>query len=184
MRWEALFADLEGQLAAEDLAALDADVAERADYELGRLHLSDRLRGAVGGRLVVGVSGAGAVEGTLAEVGADWLLLRDAAGREAIVATGAISTVAGLTARSADPDSSGRPVVRIGLRNALRGLARDRSTVRMTQRDSGTVTGTIDTVGADFVEVAEHLPGEPRRAGRVRAVRAVALGALAVVRPA
>jgi hypothetical protein len=48
--------------------------------------------------------------------------------------------------------------------------------------DGGAVTGTVDRVGADFVEVAEHGPGEPRRQREVSGVRAVAFAAIAVVR--
>jgi hypothetical protein len=60
-------------------------------------------------------------------------------------------------------------------------MARDRSAVSVITDDGAGLTGTIDRVGADFVEVAEHPLGEPRRAGAVRAVHTVALDAVAVV---
>ena len=49
-------------------------------------------------------------------------------------------------------------------------------------RDGGLVTGTIDRVGVDFLEVAEHPMGEPRRARAVQSARAVRLSAIALVR--
>jgi hypothetical protein len=184
MRWEALFADLEGQLDAKEVAELDVDVAERTQYELGRLRLADRLCGAAGRRLVVTVAGVGTVEGDLAEVGSDWLLVREQAGRDAVIPVAAVGSVGGLSGRTSDPEHVRGTVARLGLRRALRGLARDRGAVIVALRDGGAVTGTIDTVGADFIEVAEHPPGELRRASRVRSVRAIALGAIGAVRSA
>jgi hypothetical protein len=71
--------------------------------------------------------------------------------------------------------------VEFGLRLVLRAMARDRSAITLTTDDGVVLTGTIDRVGADFVELAEHAAGEPRRAAAVRAVHAVALVAVAVV---
>jgi len=73
---------------------------------------------------------------------------------------------------------------RLGLGYALRVIARDRSPVTLVLRDGTVVGGTLDRVGADFVDLAEHPVGEPRRAGNVRGVRMISLGALAVVRAA
>jgi hypothetical protein len=69
------------------------------------------------------------------------------------------------------------------MRSALRGIARDRSVVRidLTGTD-GALDGTIDRVGADFVDVAEHPPGEPRRRGNVRSSVLVPTAAIAAVR--
>jgi hypothetical protein len=64
----------------------------------------------------------------------------------------------------------------------LRGVARDRSPVRLHLRDGGTVEATIDRVGADFVEAATHAPGEPRRRPDVREVELVPLAAVVAVR--
>jgi hypothetical protein len=44
------------------------------------------------------------------------------------------------------------------------------------------VSGTLDRVGADVVEVSEHGPGEARRRGEVGSVRTVPFSALALVR--
>jgi hypothetical protein len=44
------------------------------------------------------------------------------------------------------------------------------------------VTGTLDRVGADYAEMAEHPADEPRRRDAVQGVRAVVIGAVAVVR--
>jgi hypothetical protein len=48
--------------------------------------------------------------------------------------------------------------------------------------DGTTATGTIDRVGADFVELSEHRVGEFRRARDVLAVRTVPFEAIGLVR--
>ncbi|HZE48427.1 MAG TPA: hypothetical protein VE074_02630, partial [Jatrophihabitantaceae bacterium] len=59
---------------------------------------------------------------------------------------------------------------------------RDRSAVRIGDRSGVTIDGTIDRLGADFIEVAEHAAGESRRPADVRDVLVIPLAALAVVR--
>jgi hypothetical protein len=115
-------------------------------------------------------------------VGSQWLLLDEQPGAEVVVPLGALVSVSGLVRASAAPGSEGAVVRRLGLAHALRAIARDRSTVALTTIDGGQVTGTLDRVGADFVEVAEHALGEARRAGDVRGVRAVPHAAIGLVR--
>jgi len=182
MRWEALFADLEGQLEAAQATELAAEVGDRSRAEVGRLRLTDRLRGAVGQPLVVRVAGGAVVNGRLATTGPDWLLLMEGTGRAAVVPTSAVTSVTGLGAFAAEPGSEGHVAARLDLRFALRGLARDRAGVTVVLIDGTAMVGTLDRVGSDYVELAEHSPGEPRRAAGVRAVRTVPLSAVAVLR--
>jgi hypothetical protein len=185
MRWDDLFGDLEAQLDAAEAASVDAEVADRARRESALLTLAGRLGGSLGGRIGVEVVGAGRVEGRLLEVSDQWLLLADDApvvAAEVLVVRSAVQSVAGLASTSDRTSApAGGQRVRLGLGVALRAIARDRSPVDVRLTGGGTVQGTLERVGADFVELTEHPAGEvrPRRAG---AVRTVPFAALALVR--
>ena len=47
MRWDALFDDLETQMAASERLDLDAEIAERTRSESAAVELADRLRGSL-----------------------------------------------------------------------------------------------------------------------------------------
>ena len=183
MRWQQLFADLEARFEAEQEAAERAETSSRARHELGSLRFVDRLGGAVGSPVALLCRGAGQVSGTLTEVGSDWLLLDDS-GREVLVATAAVRAVTGLGRRTAAAEDPGSVAARLDLRRALRGLARDRAPVHVVLDEGTTLHGTIDRVGADYVELAEHPVGLHRRAEAVQGVRTVLIDAVAVVRTA
>jgi len=182
MRWDDLFRDLEAQLAAAGAAELDAEVADRARREAALLGLVDRARAAVGHPVVIRVLGAGPVDGVLADVGSQWLLVTEPGGREVLVPVTAVASLAGLRAWSGVPGSGGQVFARLGLGAALRGIARDRLPVQACLTDGSVLTGTVDRVGADFLEVTEHGAGEARRPGEVSGVRTVPFTALALVR--
>jgi hypothetical protein len=118
----------------------------------------------------------------LTDVGVDWLLLEDEAGRELLVSGSALLAVRGLGQVTAAPEPPSAVRDRLDLRWAIRALTRDRAAVQLVLVDGGMVVGTIDRVGADFAEVAEHAADEPRRQKAVRDVQAVAIDAVAVVR--
>jgi hypothetical protein len=182
MRWQHLFADLSAQFEEEEAAAERMESASRVRSETGALRLADRLGGSFGQPVVLGSRGAGRISGTLVDAGVDWLLLEDERGTEHLVASAAVTTVTGLGRRTAAPADGAAPRVRLDLRRALKGLARDRSAVQLVLDDGEVLTGTIDRVGADYLELAEHGADEPRRAEAVRGVRAVVLTAVAVAR--
>jgi hypothetical protein len=182
LRWDELFDDLEAQLAAARAEELASEVADRTRREVARLRLVDRLRPAVDHPVTVALPGQLSISGRLLQVGSDWLLVAEDREREALVMIGAVLGVSGLGTLSAEPGSEGRVVARLGAAHALRGIARDRAPVAAALVDGSCVFGTIDRVGADFVEIAEHAPGEPRRRGDVRAVRTVPMAAVAAVR--
>ncbi len=182
MRWQQLFEDLQAQFEADEAAAAWAESASRARAEVGAVHLAERLAGALGAPLALTVRGAGRVAGVLVDRGPDWLLLEDDQGRDVLVALPAVRTVAGLGRRTAVPEPADGVRARLDLRRALRGLARDRSAVHVVLDDGATVTGTLDRVGADYVELAEHPLDAFRRSEAVQGVRAVVIGVVAVVR--
>lgn len=183
VRWERLFADLEAQLDTADAAELAAEVSDRARRETARTRLLDRGRLALGSTLTVGIGAAGVLDGALRAVGADWLLLV-VNGADCLVPAHAVEWVVGLPRLALEPDSIGAVEARLTLAHSLRGIARNRAAVTVVVRSGATVTATIDRVGADYVDVAEHPPHEPRRATDVTRARTIAFAAIAAVRSA
>lgn len=181
MRWDELFRDLEAQLHAAERAELADEVADRTRREIAALTLLDRARAAAGQPVHLQLAGAGAMSGRLLEVGSEWLLVRDAAGRDVLVTWVAVITITGLGVGSAAPGEGGEVFRRLRLGAALRAVARDRAPVALALVDASVLTGTLDRVGRDFVEMSEHPAGEPRRPGQVNAVRAVAFTGIATV---
>ncbi len=182
MRWQQLFADLQAEFDAAESAADRAEDGSRRRAELGAVRRSERLAGSVGRPLALRCHGAGDVAGTLTDVGPDWLLLTDDRRRDVLVAAAAVRSVTGLARRTGPPEAEGAVRARLDLRRAVRGLARDRSVVQAVLDDGSVHVGTVDGVGADYVELAEHAADQPRRAAAVRGVAALTLSAIAVVR--
>jgi hypothetical protein len=181
MRWDELFADLEAQLDDAATSELAAEVVDRTRREIAGLSLVDRARAAVGHPVRVQLLGPAAVSGVLLDVGAQWMLLRDDAGRDVLMPWTAVVSVVGLGLASVAPAEGGQVFRRLGLTTALRAIARDRSAVSIGLVDGSVVAGTLDRVGLDFVEISEHPIGEPRRPGQVRGVRTVAHSGLATI---
>lgn len=181
VRWSDLFLDLEAQFAAGEAAALAAEVSDRTRRELALIRLVDRLRAAVGSEVTARVASLGGVTGRLEAVGPDWLLLVDGAGRENLLPAAHVVAVNGVGPDADTPDSEGVLAARLDLRYVLRGLARSRSPVGVSLVDGQTVTGTIDRVGADFVELARH-EGEARRRTAVSGSVVLPLAGVVAVR--
>jgi len=179
MRWERLFDDLEAQLAAGERRDLDAEVADRTRRERALLGLHERLTAAVDGDpLSVRVAGAGVVVGRVTEVGADWLLLEERPDLPALVPFTAIRTVTGLRGAA----RTGSVAKGFALGAALRAISRDRAVVEIVDVDGTSLTGTIDAVGQDAFDVAEHAVDVPRRPEHIIATRTMPWAALALLR--
>lgn len=181
-RWDGLFADLAAQAEALEAAERAAEVEERVRIELAATGLRDRLRTAVGQRLRLRCAGGLRLTGAVVRLGAGWLLVDEGGGRECLVLEAALVGVTGLGRVAAPPDSATVVESRLGITHALRGIARDRSGVRVHLVDGTALAGTVDRAGQDFADVALHPPAEPRRAGVVRDVVAVPFVAIAAVR--
>ncbi|HET7310783.1 MAG TPA: hypothetical protein VFJ17_05605 [Mycobacteriales bacterium] len=182
MRWARLFDDLDAQVEAAERAERSAESADLRRLELSRLALSERLAAAEGVQVTVTVEGADPLTGAISRVGAEWLLLQEAAGGETLVSAPAVVAVTGLPVASIP--STDEVDRRLGIGVVLRQLARDRAPVAVATRSGAVFTGTIDRVGVDHVDLAEHAADRPRRASDVLRVRTIATAAISFVRPA
>ena len=195
MRWDNLFDDLEGQLENE-LNAEDLELrAEEERLRLGRLALRQRLTGVLAGPAASPVLRVVLVDGQTLSVrpttfGRDWLaadLLEAGAGTpQCILPFGAIAAVVLHTDQVAPSlakvaDEPARMVDRIGLPFVLRDLCRRRKSLQI-RTGVGQVTGTIDRVGRDHIDVAVHAAGTLRRASEVQQLRIVPIPQIQLVR--
>lgn len=186
MRWDHLFDDLSAQLEHE-LSAERGDLEhEEERLRLGRLPLRERLvalRRSASAEQVVALQ---LVTGEhlrvrLVTVGRDWFAGSvDAAPRPTQIAV-PFSAVDALLLTPAQATGSLVPVAesselgaRLGLSFLLRDLARRRAAVSV-RTTLGECTGTIDRVGRDHVDLAEHDRDEPRRASAIERVRVIPL---------
>lgn len=192
MRWDELFADLEGRLEHELDIEQQELAAEEERLRLGRIALRDRIiamgRGDASVALTLADGETLAVR--VGSAGRDWIAGEIAVGavRHAVIVP--LAAIVGVTPErdqlerglrpspdGALPDISGR----LGLAFVLRDLCRRRAGVELSMR-VGTVTGTIDRVARDHLDLAEHEPGVPRRDSAVRRIRLVPFDAIVRVR--
>ncbi len=177
MRWDALFADLEARWDAEGRAERDAEVADRTRREHASIELLTRLAGHQG-EVRVRVAAGVFLEGLVLDVGKDWVLLEiPLRRRQALIPMSAVRAIEGLGRRSV----SARTARRFGWGYAVRALARDRAVVQITDLDGTVVTGTIDIVGADYLELAAHPVDEARRSAAVRTTVVIPSVAVALI---
>ena len=181
MRWERLFEDLEAQLDAAVEAELAGEVAERTRHERAHVTLADRLVAWVGEMVTLDLLGGAVVAGRLEQAAQQWVVVMHGP-LPALVPMTAVVTVGGL-GRAASAGDRTAVLRRLSFPAALRAVARDRSPVRIELVDGRVLTGTVDAVGSDHLDLAEHPLDELRRPSAVRQVRAVALAAVAVVHP-
>ena len=182
MRWDALFEDMEAQLAARQRLELEAEIAERALVDSAGVQLADRLRGSLGLSIRVHLSSGRAFEGVLTHAGSEALVL-DEPQHQVLIPYAAAAHYGGLSRVAVSEPSIVRR--RLGLGSALRGLARNRARVTIFashgRADAG-LHGIIDTVGRDFLDLAVTRDGGERPPANARQVIAIPFGALAGIR--
>lgn len=185
MRWDELFADLEGQL-EHGLGAEEREAQlEEERLRVGRATLRDRIA-AIGAeplrfRLIDGAQ----LEVVPRTVGRDWIS-GDLVGSAAQVVLPLQAVLALLPTpdqvdRSLLPVSLGTVTDRIGLAFVLRDLARRRRTLQLTT-SGGVLSGTIDRVGKDHLDLAVHPADGWRRASSVARIEVLALTQVLLVR--
>jgi hypothetical protein len=207
MRWDNLFDDLEGQLERE-MSAEETDVhAEEERLRLARLSLRERvmaLRRSAGGNNPLRVTLInGQNVGLLpAAFGRDWFSadIVDDSSRSARCLV-PLAAIAGITisleqipvsldresprdtapgARVPRHDDADSLSARLGLPFVLRDLCRRRAAVEVATV-VGRHHGTIDRVGRDHFDLAEHERGVPRRSEAVSGYRILPIAHIAIV---
>ena len=187
MRWDELFADLEGQL-EHGLGDQEREAAlEEERLRVGRASLRDRIAAiaAASDPLHVRLVDGGAIELVPRTVGRDWVS-GDLAGTGAqavlpLAAVDALLPTADQLRRSLEAVSLGAVTDRIGFAFVLRDLARRRRTLQLTT-PGGVRAGTIDRVGRDHLDLAVHPADGWRRASAVARIEVVALSRILLVR--
>ena len=146
-----LFEDLEQQAAGLQLVERDLEVAELTVAEYSRITLAERLHASLDRGLNVRLVGGRHLSGRLARVGADWVLLVEAA-NEWIVRTAGVVAITGLSSRS-DNEETWSVIDRLSLQALLRRLSTDSAACLVHLVDDQQLHGRIGRVGKDFVEV-------------------------------
>ena len=145
MRWDRLFADLEGQAADLELEERDALVTELRDGAWAETSWRDLA----GGHVVLEVIGLGRVEGEARLV--NEVVIHLVSERvDHVVAGSAVLEVVASERRASAPTSV---TSRLGWGHVLRAARDDGDWAHLTRTDGASVDGRIDVVGRDFVTV-------------------------------
>jgi hypothetical protein len=163
VRWDRLFADLEGQAADLELEERDALVGELRDGEWAATSWRDLL----GGHVALQVAGLGRVEGEARLVNEQVVHLVSARTEHVVAVAAVLEVIAGERRAPASTAVTSR----LGWGHLLRAARADGDRTVLTRTDGSSVDGTVDVVGRDFVAVATG-------AGRTRTVPFAVLAAL------
>jgi hypothetical protein len=175
-----VFDELEAEFEAGLRREAEQESLAAVRGEVGATVLWEQLARRVGTEATV-FAGTRAFRGSVVASYPEFLVLRATDGTEHLIRYGP----AGSVALPAEP-STLRPAPvaaarRYQLALALRELARRREPVRVELVDGSSCDGTIESVGSDYLEVAEHDLGEARRRAAVRARRCVGFPAVVAV---
>lgn len=175
-----VFDELEAEFDAGLRREAEQEAVAAVRAELGSTVLWEQLARRIGSDAVV-LAGARTFRGATVASYPEFLVLRADDGTEHLIRYGPAVSVA----LPAEPPTL-RPTPNPAARRhqfalALRELARRREPVRVELADGTSCDGTIEAVGSDYLEVAEHDLGEARRRLAVRARRFVGFAAVVAV---
>ena len=151
-----MLADADSAAAAEQVLERDAEVADRIHVTWGRITLADRLAAADGSQVRIHVRAGGEplwVAGSVADAGRDWCKIATSSG-PIYVNVEQIISVAGLSGAAADPEQRSAISAARGFTQILRPLCRGGISVMAVTTDGRHLTGHIDRVGADHLDLA------------------------------
>jgi hypothetical protein len=175
-----MFDELEAEFEAGLRREAEQEAVAAVRAEVGATVLWEQLARRIGIE-VVALAGDRVFRGIAVASYPEFLVLRPAGGAEHLIRYGPAVSIA------LPPEPPGlRPTAAATARRhrfafALRELSRRREPVRVELADGARVDGTIEAVGSDYLEVAEHDSGEPRRRAAVRARRFVGFTAVVAV---
>lgn len=194
VQWDHLFEDLADQFAAEREEAEQRAAIDDERLRIARLTVRDRLAALATGlrpgeHIGLQLHTDERVDIVPVEFGADWF------GAELAGIGGSYGAclvpIAGVAALLLTPDQVERSLIpqparssvteRLSIHIALRDLAR-RRTVCELLTPAGAITGTIDRVARDHLDIAVHDPETVRRNRSVRVTRIVPLRDIMLVR--
>jgi hypothetical protein len=175
-----MFDDLEAAFEAELRREAEQEAMAAVRAELGATVLWEQLARRVGAQMVV-LAGTRVFRGAIVASYPEFLVLRSDEGTEHLVRYGPAITMAMPPEPIGLQPTSPPAARRYQFALALRELARRREPVRIELVDASAVDGTIEAVGSDYLEVAEHDPGEARRRAAVRARRFIGFSAVVAV---
>jgi hypothetical protein len=207
MRWNNLFDDLEAQLEAEIDCAEQSVHDDEERQRQAQLTLHERLRNvsqnspeAIGLTLAAGHDVTLTLTVTILRLGRDWcavdVISPPALQGHALVQIAAVvalnptelqvaaslgQTLAGQLTPVSDVTQTPRLVDTVGLGFVLRDLARRRRTLEIHSL-YGVFVGTLDRVGADHCDLAEHREYASRRQSSVLRYRVLSLASISLVR--
>jgi hypothetical protein len=175
-----VFDDLEAEFEAGLRREAEQETTAAVRAELGATVLWEQLARRVDCE-VTAVAGGRVLRGEVVAGYPEFLVLRAAGGAEHLIRYGPAVSFA-LPAEPPPLRPAPAPAVRrYQFALALRELARRREPVRVALGDGTSLDGTIEAVGSDYLEIAEHDPGEARRRSAVRTRRFVGFAAVAAV---